>query len=129
MHLGPVITSLRFESGVEQRQMQSSMVTSYSGCGSDIVFTSPARCAEDVGGAEVKVVDSLEEAVKDADIVATVTIATEPVVFGRWLKPGAVVCCKCSTVENKPHPLKDKCHMTCKVLVHVDQTGGSWTMN
>ena len=52
------------------------------------------RCAEDVGGDEVRVVESLEEAVKDADIIATVTMATEPVVFGKWLKPGAVVCCK-----------------------------------
>ena len=62
-----------------------------SGCGCNLCV---CRCAEDVGGAEVKVVDSLEEAVKDADIIATVTMATEPVVFGRWLKPGAVVCCK-----------------------------------
>ena len=36
--------------------------------------------------------ESLEEALKDADIIVTVTAATEPVVFGRWLKPGAVVC-------------------------------------
>ena len=58
------------------------------------------RCAEDVGGDEVKVIDSLEEALKDADVVVTVTMATEPVVCGRWLKPGAVVCSRC------PLPLK-----------------------
>ena len=45
----------------------------------------------------MKVFDSLEEAVKDADIVATVTMATEPVLFGKWLKPGAVVCCEWSS--------------------------------
>lgn len=50
-----------------------------------------------MGGDEVKVIDSLEEAVRDADIIVTVTIATEPVVFGKWLKPGAVVCCECTT--------------------------------
>ena len=42
----------------------------------------------------MKVIDSLEEALKDADIVVTVTMATEPVVYGRWVKPGAVVCSK-----------------------------------
>ena len=47
--------------------------------------------------------DSLEEAVKDADIIATVTSATEPVVFGKWLKPGAVVCCKLQKVYNHWH--------------------------
>ena len=38
-------------------------------------------------------IDSLEDAVKNADVIATVTAATKPVVFGKWLKPGAVVCC------------------------------------
>jgi ornithine cyclodeaminase/alanine dehydrogenase-like protein (mu-crystallin family) len=52
------------------------------------------RCAEDVGGDEVKVIDSLEEALKDADVVVTVTMATEPVVCGKWVKSGAVVCSK-----------------------------------
>ena len=87
------------------------------------------RCAEDVGGAEVKVVDSLEEAVKDADIIATVTMATEPVVFGRWLKPGAVVCCKCIT-KTKPHPLELSHDLDClQLLALVDQTGESWMMS
>ena len=52
------------------------------------------RCAQDVSGDEVKVVDSLEEAVKDADIIVTVTSAREPLVFGKWLKSGAAVCCE-----------------------------------
>lgn len=50
------------------------------------------RCAADVGGGAV-VYDVLEEAVRGADVVVTVTLATEPIVRGSWLKTGAVVCC------------------------------------
>ena len=34
---------------------------------------------------------SAEEAVHDADVVVTVTHASEPVLLGRWVKPGALV--------------------------------------
>ena len=47
------------------------------------------RCAADVGGAEAA---TAEDAVRGADIVCTVTNASEPVVRGAWLKPGALVC-------------------------------------
>jgi thiomorpholine-carboxylate dehydrogenase len=47
-----------------------------------------SRCAEEVGGVNMK---SAEEAVRDADIVCTVTNASEPVLKGAWLKPGAFV--------------------------------------
>jgi len=47
-----------------------------------------ARCARDVGGIACA---SAEEAVRGADIVCTVTSATEPVLKGAWLKPGAFV--------------------------------------
>jgi len=36
-------------------------------------------------------VESVEEALRDADVVCTVTSAAEPVVRGEWLKPGAHV--------------------------------------
>ncbi|KAJ7984675.1 hypothetical protein DPEC_G00357210 [Dallia pectoralis] len=37
----------------------------------------------------VTVCESVEEAVTGADVIVTVTRATEPVLFGRWVKPGA----------------------------------------
>ena len=36
--------------------------------------------------------DTAKEATTGADIVVTVTMATEPVLCGDWLKDGAVVC-------------------------------------
>jgi len=39
----------------------------------------------------VTVCVSVEEAVKDADAIVTVTRATQPILFGRWVKPGAHV--------------------------------------
>ena len=47
-----------------------------------------ARCAEDTGGVACA---SAEEAVRGADIVCTLTNASEPVLRGAWLKPGAFV--------------------------------------
>ena len=47
-----------------------------------------SRCASDVEGVPK---DSAEEAVRGADIVCTVTSASEPVLKGAWLKPGAFV--------------------------------------
>ncbi len=47
-----------------------------------------ARCAAEVGGVACA---SAEEAVRGADIVCTVTNASEPVLRGAWLKPGAFV--------------------------------------
>jgi len=46
------------------------------------------RCAHDVGGTACA---AAEEAVRGADIVCTVTNASEPVLRGAWLKPGAFV--------------------------------------
>jgi len=47
-----------------------------------------ARCAAEAGGVACA---SAEEAVRGADIVCTVTNASEPVLRGGWLKPGAFV--------------------------------------
>ena len=43
--------------------------------------------AKEIGASSL----SREEAVRDADVVLTVTSATEPILHGRWLKPGALV--------------------------------------
>jgi thiomorpholine-carboxylate dehydrogenase len=60
---------------------------------SDIRVWSPTRanaerCAADIGGSASA---DAESAVRDADIVVTVTNASTPVLMGRWLKPGALV--------------------------------------
>jgi alanine dehydrogenase len=44
-----------------------------------------------VVGIEVAIADDLAAAVADADIVSCATLATEPVLQGKWLKPGAHV--------------------------------------
>jgi thiomorpholine-carboxylate dehydrogenase len=47
-----------------------------------------ARCAAEVNGIPSK---TAENAVRGADIICTVTNASEPVLKGEWLKPGAFV--------------------------------------
>jgi ornithine cyclodeaminase/alanine dehydrogenase len=42
-------------------------------------------------GVAVTAVESAEAAVRDADVIITVTTAREPVLAGEWLKPGACV--------------------------------------
>ena len=38
-----------------------------------------------------KVCDTAEQAVRDADVICTVTFATTPVIKADWVKPGAHV--------------------------------------
>ena len=47
-----------------------------------------ARCCTEIQGIPAA---SAEEAVREADIVCTVTTAREPVLKGAWLRPGAFV--------------------------------------
>lgn len=44
--------------------------------------------ASAVGG-PVRVCSSAQEAVTGADVIVTVTMATTPILFGDWVKPGA----------------------------------------
>src|SRR6476660_8566390 len=43
-------------------------------------------------GVEVVAVETAEEAVRDSDIVLTITSANEPILDGTWLAPGTFVC-------------------------------------
>jgi ornithine cyclodeaminase len=43
-------------------------------------------------GIEVAAVETAEEAVRDSDIVLTITSANEPILDGAWLAPGTFVC-------------------------------------
>ena len=44
----------------------------------------------------------MEEAASEADVIVTVTIATTPVLCGKWVKPGALINCEwCSCFLNK----------------------------
>lgn len=57
------------------------------------------KCVDDIKtivGSDVTVTayPILSEAVSGADVVATVTMSSEPVLHGEWLKSGALVCCK-----------------------------------
>ena len=45
--------------------------------------------AETLAGANVRVVDSIEEAVRGADIISTTTSSREPVIHRSWIAPGA----------------------------------------
>lgn len=56
----------------------------------------------------VTVCVSVEEAVRGADVIVTVTRSTEPVLFGQWVKPGAHVAGKKKT-EFSPFKRKKKC--------------------
>ena len=44
-------------------------------------------------GLSIAIVDDLEAAVRSADIVSAATLATQPLIRGAWLKPGAHVDC------------------------------------
>ncbi len=50
--------------------------------------TNARECAQEINATYAS---SAQAATEGADIVCTLTTATEPVVFGKWLKPGAMV--------------------------------------
>ena len=51
-------------------------------------FSNAKSFAEKVDGVAC---DSVEKAVKDADVVVTVTLSKDPVVFGKWTKPDCLI--------------------------------------
>ena len=47
-----------------------------------------------------RVCDSAEEAVRDADVICTVTFSTTPVIKADWIKPGAHINGTCADCAN-----------------------------
>jgi len=44
------------------------------------------------GGTRVTTHQDVSEAVSGADVIVTVSFASEPILRGEWMKPGALVC-------------------------------------
>ncbi|CAH3039658.1 unnamed protein product [Pocillopora meandrina] len=51
-------------------------------------FVNAQKLADEIGA---KACATVEEAVSGADVIVTATLATEPVLFGKWVKPGALI--------------------------------------
>ena len=49
--------------------------------------------------------DSAEEAVRDADVICTVTFSTTPVIKAEWIKPGAHINGTCAVVVTQTKAL------------------------
>ena len=54
-------------------------------------FANAQKFADEIGA---KVFSTVEEAVSGADVIVTVTMATEPILYAKWVKPGALINCK-----------------------------------
>lgn len=82
--------------GVQGRTQLEALIVALPGIKTvrafDINRETSETFAEDMAeafGLDVTAVDSAEEAVVDADIIVTVTVANEPIVKDAWLKPGS----------------------------------------
>ena len=54
-------------------------------------FANAQKFADEIGA---KVFATVEEAVSGADVIVTVTMATEPILCAKWVKPSALINCK-----------------------------------
>ena len=55
------------------------------------------KCVDDIttivgGGVRLTAHQDVSEAVSGADVIVTVSFASEPILHGEWIKPGALVC-------------------------------------
>jgi ornithine cyclodeaminase len=72
--------------GISQMRIWSRSPANVSACAAEIADLQGMACTA------IVCCESAQQAVTGADVVITVTLASEPVVLGAWLKPGALVC-------------------------------------
>jgi len=80
----------------------------------DLAFAARAR---ERHGIEVQAVGSAQEAVEEADLICTTTSAPEPILFGKWLKPGVHLNAVGSTV---PHTRELDTEAVLRARMYVD---------
>lgn len=68
---------------------------------------------------DVRAVDSAEAAVRDADIVVTVTVADEPIVKDAWMKPGSTFAAVGSYQEEEFAVVQNSDKVVVDALDHV----------
>ena len=73
--------------GAVARSMVQAYSSVFPGAKFSVWNRSP-EAAERMAGGNVRAVADLESAVRGADIIATATMASEPLIKGEWLKPG-----------------------------------------
>ena len=54
-------------------------------------YANAQKFADEIGA---KACTTVEEAAVGADVIVTVTLATNPILCGKWVKPGALINCK-----------------------------------
>ena len=87
---------------------------------------SEIRAAANDLGIEVEVTDQLEEAVRTADVVTTLTSASEPFLNGEWLRPGTHVNAMGSST---PFVREFGDDLISKAMVFVDDRESALTLS
>ena len=103
-----------FGSGVQARSHVKALAGIRAFCDVRVWSRSPEHAqafAAEIGARST----SAEEAVTGADVVLTLTSASEPVLFGRWLRKNAVVCAVGAVTPNR-RELDDEAMLGCVVV-------------